>query len=165
MEEWMVIPGFDRYAVSSHGRVRNELTDRIMAQSENQYGVVTVGLMSQDTHRQHQRSVSLLVANAFLPRDKEAFDTPVCLDGDRYNNHINNLVWRPRWFAVKYNRQFENRWHSPIERPIRDIKTGEVHVNSLECAKWYGLLERDLVLSILNRTFVWPTYQEFEVAR
>jgi hypothetical protein len=43
------------------------------------------------------------------------------------------------------------------------LKTREVSENSLQCAQRYGLLEQDLVLSILNRTYVWPTYQEFGI--
>jgi hypothetical protein len=43
------------------------------------------------------------------------------------------------------------------------VKTREVCENSFECAKRYGLLEEDLVQSILNRTYAWPTYQEFRV--
>jgi hypothetical protein len=44
-----------------------------------------------------------------------------------------------------------------------DLKTGEISENSFDCAQRYGLLEQDLVLSILNRTYVWPTYQEFGI--
>jgi hypothetical protein len=119
--------------------------------------------MMQDGEQKH-RSVPRLVIHAFKePHRYEAFDTPINLDGDRHNNHVDNLEWRPRWFAVKYNRQFIIPYHHPIDFPIEDIRTGEVTDNSLECCKRYGLLEEDLVLSILNRTYVWPTYQEFRI--
>jgi hypothetical protein len=65
----------------------------------------------------------------------------------------------PRWFAVKYNRQFVEPYYAPIDRQIRNVKTGEVFVNSLECAKWYGVLEEDLVESIGYNTYVWPILQ------
>lgn len=162
MEHWERIPEFPRYSVSDAGRVRNDHTGRIMALETNQQDVVFVGLMGEDG-LQKKRSVSLLVANAFIPRPSEPFDTPICKNGDRFNVTVGNLCWRPRWFAAKYHRQFTHRFHSPLNVPIREIKTRHVFPNSLECAKWYGLLEHDLVLSILNRTFVWPTYQEFEL--
>lgn len=112
---------------------------------------------------QYHRSVPLLVAKAFLPRLSAPFDTPINLDGDRHNNHIDNLAWRPRWFAIKYNQQFRHPYEFPILLPIMDTKTFEISANSFECVKRYGLLEKDLVLSILNRTYVWPTYQEFTI--
>jgi hypothetical protein len=44
-----------------------------------------------------------------------------------------------------------------------DDRTHEISINSFECAKRYGLLEQDLVLSIMARTYVWPTYQRFVI--
>jgi NUMOD4 motif len=160
-EAWEVIPLFPDYSVSNYGRVRSDKFERILALNVNQYGLVQVGLMRDGI--QHHRSVPLLVAKAFLPPLHGPFDTPINLDGDRYNNHVENLTWRPRWFAIKYNQQFRHPYHNSIQAPIIDLKTDEVSENSFECAKRYGLLEEDLVLSILNRTYVWPTYQEFGV--
>lgn len=161
VEQWRPIDGFDDYSVSSYGRVRSDRWGRILALNENQFGLVQVGLMRDGI--QYHRSVPLLVAKAFLPRSTEPFDTPINLDGDRHNNRVENLVWRPRWFAVKYNQQFRYPYENPINARIMDLKTGEISENSSVCAQRYGLLEQDLVLSILNRTYVWPTYQEFGI--
>lgn len=113
---------------------------------------------------QYHRSVPLLVAKSFLPIKPGPFDTPINLDGDRNNNHVDNLVWRPRWFAIKYNRQFRYPFDQHVDRPIVDIKTGVVSPNSLDCAKQYGLLEEEIVFSIITKSYVWPTYQEFRIA-
>lgn len=160
-EQWMPIEDFPGYSVSDHGNIRTDKSGRILVLSENQFGLLQVGMM-RDGEQKH-RSVPLLVAKAFLPELPGPFDTPINLDGDRHNNHISNLAWRPRWFAIKYNQQFRHQYHNPIMAPVVDLKTGEVSENSTECAKKYGLLEQDLVLSILNRTYVWPTYQEFGI--
>jgi hypothetical protein len=160
-EHWKTIDLFEDYSVSNHGRVRSDKSGRILALNENQYGVVQVGLMRDGV--QYHRSVPLLVAKGFLAPLTGPFDTPINLDGDRTNNHVDNLAWRPRWFAIKYNRQFRYPYENPILVPVIDLKTGEVSENSFEGAKRYGLLEQDLVLSIVNRTYVWPTYQEFGV--
>lgn len=160
-EQWKRIVDFDYYMISDHGRVRADRTDRILSLSENQYGVVNVGLVRGGI--QHHRSVPLLVARAFIPRKFGAFDTPINLDGDRWNNHVDNLVWRPRWFAIKYNQQFKYPCGCSIELPLQDTKTGEITANSFECSKRYGLLEESLIEAILNRTYVWPTYQQFRV--
>lgn len=160
-EHWRLIEHFPDYSVSDHGRVRTDKSDRILALSVNQSGLVQVGLMYNGVQR--HKSVPLLVAKAFVPEPGGAFDTPINLDGDRRNNHMDNLAWRPRWFAIRYNQQFRYPYEYPILVPIVDLKTGVVSPNSFECSKEYGLLEKDLVLSILNRTYVWPTYQEFGV--
>lgn len=159
MEKWVEIEHFPGYSVSSYGRIRTDKSGRLLALNMNQYGVLQVGLM-RDGEQRH-RSVPLLVAVHFVDNPGGPFDTPINLDGDRTNNYVENLVWRPRWFAVKYNKQFKQPYHNRINSPIINLKTQEVSLNSLECAKKYGLLEEDLVYSILNRTYVWPTYQEF----
>jgi hypothetical protein len=165
MEEiWKPIEMFPGYSVSSWGRIRSDKwieSGKILSLSPNQYGVMQVGMMRDGI--QHHRSVPLLVAKAFLPQEIGPFDTPINLNGDRTDNRVDNLAWRPRWFAIKYNQQFRHPYDRPIYAPLVDLKTGEISPNSLECAKRYGLLEQDLVLSILNRTYVWPTYQEFGI--
>lgn len=161
LEKWKPIEHFPGYSVSNHGRIRTDRSGRILALSENQYGLLQVGLM-RDGEQRH-RSVPLLVAKAFIQQPTGPFDTPINLNGDRHNNRVDNLAWRPRWFAIKYNKQFKYPYPNPIMRPLVDVKTEEISENSTECALRYGLLEQDLVLSVLNKTYVWPTYQEFQV--
>lgn len=161
MNDWVPVPGFPGYSLNPLGEVRKDSSGRVLASKVNQWGVVYVGLMREN--KQRQRSVALLVASTFIPHPIGPMDTPIHMDGDRYNNTVDNLVWRPRWFARAYNRQFKNSYHNSIEEPIRDIASREEFRNSYECAVTFGLLERDLVLSILNMTYVWPTYQQFEI--
>lgn len=159
-EEWAQIQEFPDYSVSTYGRVRNDHTGRIMALKQNQHGVVNVGLMKNGV--QYKRGVALLVAKAHLPRRDGPFDTPINVDGDRSNNNIHNLMWRPRWFAVKYHAQFhESGLH--IKSAIIDVNTHERFHNSRHAAVSYGLLEHEVVMSVHNKTWVFPTYQMFEL--
>ena len=152
---------FPGYSVSPSGVVRNDDTGRGMALTKNQHGIVQVGLMQNGT--QYKRGVALLVAKAFLsPPISSAFNTPINLDGDRSNNHIENLMWRPRWFAIFYHRQFYNDKRG-FREPVIDVKTKEWFPNSWEAAIKYGLLDREIMIATLNRTYVWPTYQEFRL--
>lgn len=162
-ERWRPIRHFPSYSVSDLGQIRNDNTGRILSQSYNQNHVPQVGLMRDG--KQFHRSVPKLVALAFIPHPLGPFDTPINLDGDRANNRVENLMWRPRWFAVEYNRQFRIPYHDPILYPILEVQEdGEVfYENSFHCATVNGLLEKDVVLSILNNTVVWPTYQAFGV--
>lgn len=158
---WAQIEGFPDYSVSDQGEVRHEANQRLLKITMNQYFVPYVGLVRD--FEQKKRSVARLVANAFLPRDLEAFDTPINLDGDRLNCALWNLMWRPRWFAIRYNQQFRDPYKNRVNRPLRAVDFTEVHSSSIEAAMRYGLLERDIVLSLHNGTWVWPTYQTFEL--
>lgn len=161
MEYWLEIPSFPGYSVSDFGRVRNDVTDRLLALRVNQRGIVYAGLSRG--RLQHKRSVSVLVTSAFLPKPKlEAFDTPINLDGDRLNNHIDNLTLRPKWFAVKYFQQFYGDPRG-FKRPIEEINTKEYFKTSWEAAIKYGLLDHDILMSVVNCSHVWPTYQTFQV--
>jgi hypothetical protein len=161
MEDWRDIRFFPGYSVSTIGRVRNDDTGRMMTLMVNQSGVVNVGLTR--SREQHRRAVALLVADAFIPRPiREAFDTPINLNGDRMNNTIDNLVWRPRWFAIKYIQQFKNNVRG-FRVPVEEVRSGEQFPTSWEAAIKYGLLDREILIATVARTFVFPTNQKFRV--
>lgn len=159
--EWRQVPEFPRYSVSPDGDVRNDETGRILAQSINPQGVPIVGMMLDG--KQYKRSVPVLVAELYLEEpEKETFDTPIHMDGNRSNCAVENLQWRPRWFAIFYHQQFHDE-HEGFVVPIRNDDTGEEFPNSWEAALHYGLVERELVNSILQRTWVFPILHRFSV--
>lgn len=159
--EWIPIEEFPGYSVSQDGRVKNDDKTRLLTLTRNQLGIIQVGLMRNGV--QYKRGVALLVARAFLPPPSPAtFNTPINLDGDRSNNHAENLMWRPRWFAIKYHQQFHKERRG-FNEPIVEINTDEKFPDSWAAATTYGLLDLEIVLATLNRTYVWPTYQEFRL--
>jgi hypothetical protein len=159
LTEWRPIVSFPGYSVSDTGLVRNDEQDRIMTLMVNQFGIVNVGLTRDRI--QYRRAVCRLVAHAFLvPPRHETFDTPVNLDGDRLNNHVENLLWRPRHFATRYFAQFK----LPPMKPafaVEEVNTGEQFHSSWEAAITYGLIELDVRHSTRTDAEVWPTYQRF----
>lgn len=162
--KWVEVEGFPGYSVNTLGQVRKDSTGRIFHTRLNQYGVPYVGLMKEGVRHQCVRSLPRLVATAFVRQPNDVFDTPINLNGDRTDCRVENLAWRPRWYAIYYNNQFYDRYENSIETPIRDTETGVEYPNSLSVACANGLLERDVVLSILNHTLTWPTYQYFVIA-
>jgi hypothetical protein len=159
MKEWRKIASFMNYSVCNSGYIRNDETGRIMSLLVNQTGVVHVGLTRN--HVLYKRSVSLLVAEAFLNiRREESFVSPINLDGDRFNNRVDNLVWRPRWFAVKYFQQFQGLAEKTA--PIKEVRTQEVFRTPWDAVTKYGLLYTDVVLSLKYGRHVWPTGQRFD---
>lgn len=161
-DDWRPVQGFPGYSINPLGQVQKDSSGRLLHVRLNQYGVPYVGLMRD--WRQCIRSLPRLVAMAFLDPPTAVFDTPINLDGDRTNCRVDNLMWRPRWYAVRYVRQFEERYENPIDVPVRVVDTEDVFPDSLSAACYFGLLEREVVLSVLNKTPAWPTYQFFELA-
>lgn len=160
--DWVAVEGFPGYSVNPLGQVRRDSTGRCLDTRLNQYGVPYVGMMRG--WKQHARSLPRLVANAFIPRPNPFFNTPINLDGIRSNCRVSNLMWRPHWYARHYVRQFKERYENPIDVPVRDAETDDEYPDSLAAACANGLLEREVVLSILNNTLTWPTYQKFVIA-
>jgi hypothetical protein len=159
MEEWRPIYDFHGYEVSDQGRVLNARSGRILAQTENQRELLMVGLMRGGI--QHKRTVSHLVAKAYLlSAEHEAFDSVINLDGDRYNNYARNLMWRPKWFAMRYNFQFRSYVHG-YGSTIMDVDSEEKFDNAWDAVIKYGLLVAEVVESVEHQTYVWPTKQRF----
>lgn len=167
MERWAEIPGFPNYSVSDQGRVVNEDNGKFLRLSPNQQGYRMAFL--RHNGQQFTRSVTQLVAEAFVPKDlaNQHFDSVIHLDGDKSNLRYTNLERRPRWFVIKYHKQFEHfRFHGKlhpygIEEPIQDLHTGEIFDNSTFAAIKFGLLEIDLVKAVHNHTGTFPYGREF----
>ena len=166
METWINLgeSGFPRYAVSDQGQIMNEHTNRIVRQSVNQSGTCKIGLYDKDGCGPIARSVSLLVATYFLPYQGAIFNTPINLNGDRRDNRSRNLAWRPRWFAMKYHRQF-NRPEYNFKYRIKLLDSGEVFRNAREASIAYGILEDDIADSFITDNSVWPYHFRFQELR
>ena len=165
-DEWVPIPGFPKYSLNSLGQVQHNRTGRLIRPQLNRTGGVYVVLM-RESFQHYSRSLPLLVAKAFIPQDLEHleyFDTPIHLDGDKMNCAVDNLMWRPRWFSIKFHNQFRMYSEALINTPLRQLVDGKVFRDSRVLASLYGLLERDILESIYNSAPVWPTWQRFELA-
>jgi hypothetical protein len=161
VNDWLPIRGFPAYSVNRFGEVRFDIFDRILNPHANQTECVYVSLMQDGI--QKQRALAPIVARAFLGRPVPPFDTPINLDGDRWNCAADNLMWRPRWHAIQYHQQFKRRYAYPINRPVKVRDEDEIFPDSFIAAIRFGLLERDVVLSIERNTYAWPNWMIFEV--
>jgi hypothetical protein len=161
MDDWVIIRNFPEYSVNSLGEVRHDAFNRLMSPHTNQTESVYVSLMRNG--KQCQRALARIVAYTFLERPIKPFDTPINLDGDRWNCAADNLMWRPRWFAIQYHHQFKDPYGEPIYARLRAKGEHEVFSCSLDAACRYGLLERDVVLSVWRLSYAWPNYMQFEL--
>lgn len=160
MEGWVTLENYPGYSVSDLGQVRNDRRNSVLAIVATSSGHVFVGLVRNGF--QVKRSVAKLVSDAFIPRPPHQphFNTPIHLDGDLSNCRVDNLAWRPRWFAMRFTQQFKR--DQPSHPPIRNKITGEEFQDCWPLVKRHGLLYSDIVLATVNCSYVFPTMQTFE---
>lgn len=92
-ETWASIPRFGgRYDVSSHGRLRRG--EKILQPGVGDTGYRAARLVDADGHRRLYK-VHRLVLEAFVGSCPEGQESRH-LDGDRLNNHLENLAWGTR---------------------------------------------------------------------
>lgn len=156
---WETIEEFPSYEVSEFGEFFNARTDRELRTSMTQQGHAKISLYKDG--RLLTRSAALLVANAFHDKPDDHFDTPIHLDGDLMNCRADNLMWRPRWYAIRFHQQFHLPvFHNDHGKRV-DLETGMVYQNLKEVCCHNGLYYYDVIKSCVEETFVPLTYQEF----
>jgi hypothetical protein len=164
MSTLVEIEGFPDYVVGNDGRVLSVRSGRTIRPSITQRGVAKITL----SHRgvAYTKSLARIVAKAHLYNDfnPEIFDTPIHLDNDPKNNHVDNLAWRPKWFAVKYHRQYWNLEFRTATVRVEDTTTGEVYGSIMEPCQMFGLLFIDVLNSCTRGTYVFPTWKVFNFA-
>lgn len=159
-ELWLEIEDAPGYAVSDMGRVQNSRTGRILSLSRTSRGGNKVGLVVDG--EQVPKIVKNLVAEHFVPGRTDIFDTAIHMDGNPYNDDASNLVWRPRWFALKYARQFKDAYANAGRGPIRNIERDVLYENVYDASVANGLLFRDVFSSCLDGEPVFPDWETFE---
>lgn len=157
---WEELVEFPNYEVSDLGEFVNARTDRDVRPSMTQQGHAKVTLTMGDG-RMATRSAALLVARAFVEQPEPHFDTPIHLDGDLMNCAAHNLMWRPRWFAIQYHKQFRFDQFHEDRQPRVDVESGEEYGTLKEVCTKNGLYYHDVVRSCEEGGFVPITYQEF----
>ena len=102
MEIWKDIPNTDgQYKVSNNGKVMTSKTGRILSPVIDARGYERVCLFKTDRKRRYK--VHRLVAMAFIPNPhrKEQVNH---IDGDKRNNHADNLEWVTNKENMKHSR-------------------------------------------------------------
>jgi hypothetical protein len=160
LEEWRVIPAFPKYSISSLGTVCNNRAGKELKPTKNQQGHLKVNFVKNGEH--YTRSINQLVAKAYLPDPgRPDFNSIIHLDGDKTNCRSDNLLWRPRYFAIRYHQQFDSPVFQTSLFPVVETKSGEEYETAQVAAVRYGLIFSEIVVAVHNRTYVWPTFQEF----
>lgn len=147
-EKWHELEEFPDYAVSNYGEIHNIKTGMPRKTSINNQGIVKISLYIG--RELLTRSVAVMVAEAFCEGQTEFFNTPIHLDGDRENCRADNLMWRPRWFAVQYHRQFQSPEFHNSDVHIVDLETGKEYHSVKEACMDLGLYYNDVYRSYVH---------------
>jgi hypothetical protein len=162
MERWVPLLGYPGYSISNLGQVRNDKRYHVLTVYENQNRRPFVKI-SRDG-MQLTRNVAKLVCESFLPQPANpSFTTPIHFDGNLTNCTVDNLAWRPRWFALDHTEQFR-RDLPDYPDPVRELRTEEIFENSWAAVLRYGLLYMELIKAIRFKTYIFPTMQMYEWA-
>lgn len=155
------IPDFPEYLIDRDGTVITARNGAIRRTSKTRHGSAKVTLYHEG--RPYTKSLALLVAKTHLYNnfDPDIFDTPIHLDHDLTNNHVDNLAWRPRWFAVKYQKQYYNPEYRNNRVHIEDVDTGDVYDSLMDVCMKHGLLYMDVIQSCTRGTDVPPRWKKF----
>lgn len=162
-EIWKPIEDFPGYGISNTGFVWSDKSEMRLSTSPNTNGIFKVNLVKNG--QIYTRSVKTMVAEAFIPKQLtfESPDghTPINIDGDQHNNHVDNLAWRPRWFAWKYTHQF----NQPVPREylvqVVNERTGVIYPSVMEAGIAEGLLWEYVYDSMIKGKPVYPTGSHF----
>lgn len=125
MEKFRVIPSYPEYGVSESGVIKSLKKDCVLKQYVlNGYFIVdTFGESATETLPVHRAVALAWVENA----NPEMFNIVNHLDGDKTNNHRDNLEWTDfsgnNYHAVNNGLRIDN-----IQCRLRDFYTGEIHL-------------------------------------
>ena len=132
-ETWRPIDDFSNYEVSDLGRVRSNITGKILRQ-KNDRGYDRVQLYKDGVAS--SKCVHRLVGKAFLdnPSNKKEINH---LDGDKRNNRVENLEWCTRSENLRH--AFANGLKQPSgglpKRRLEVVETGMIYDSVHECAR------------------------------
>lgn len=139
-EEWKNVKDYEnKYQVSSSGKVRNKITNKILKHGLNKQGYHRVNLYNESGMK--SKFVHRLVAQAFIPNPENKSEVNH-IDEDKTNNNVNNLEWSTRQDNINHGTRNKR---SSIKQSIpiiaTNLKTGESRefYGTNECARQLSL--------------------------
>lgn len=139
--------GCDNYDVSNQGRVRkhNKTSTRLMTVRTTALGHAYVGLTANGVQKNH--AVAKLVLEAVkAPKMGYKANYILHLDGDRTNNHRDNLRWANKKTSMRYRRSYirEGKTSACTTRPVIEMNEKRLYKSIMDAARTYGIPPIDI---------------------
>jgi len=160
-ESWVELAEFSGYAVSTYGQLMNLKTKRIRKPSLNHQGIAKVTMLCDG--RMYTKSIAVLVADTFIPQIGGVYDSLINVNGDRLNNSLDNLMRRPRWFALAYHKQFVDPEFHSRRRRFHLVKPKKEFTSYSDPCVRFGILYKDITRSFVTGESIFPTGQVFQI--
>lgn len=142
-EIWHDLDRFPSHQVSSHGRVRNKRTGRVLKPFADRYGYLRLSIGNTDNVYIHR-----LVCETFLGEPENGANQVNHIDGDRQNNHLSNLEWCTPSENVRWSRRYGRL--DPMKglriaiamnhTPVRIVELNKEFNSVRDCAEFLGVL-------------------------
>lgn len=151
-EEWRDVVGFPGYRVSNMGRVWSDKSNKILTQYDN-YGYCLVHIRRDNNT--FSRRVHRLVAGAFLGDGGDLFVNHI--DGNRKNNHVDNLEWvTPRENALHSVWELDNGHTTLRDEMLSNEEKKEIITMYISGARVQDILDKFDISSGKYQSIVKP---------
>lgn len=134
MEVWKKIEGFEDYSVSTHGRVRNDITTDLLNQHSGAHGYLCVSI------RGVKHFVHRLVAQVFL---QNINNYPVVnhINGIITDNNVDNLEWCTQKYNVEHGKlvtqvMIDNKLFPSVRESARYLNCSATHISKILKGKY-----------------------------
>lgn len=135
-EIWRTIEKHPKYEVSNMGNVRNKKDQYILTPCKNYRGYYRVMLNGV------WKTIHRLVAETFIP-NPDNLDTIDHINGDIYNNTIENLQWMCRGDNVRKSSLGSKR--TVRNEKVACLETGKVYNSGAEAARQLGVYSQSVL--------------------
>lgn len=149
-EIWQRIPGFEKYEVSTEGRIRGSWRGgNILSQRITPFGYKTVCLYKNPKEKIYP-FVHRLVAWSFIP-NPENKEHVHHKDFDKTNNRVENLEWVTKEENVQRDWKSGRRCHKGEKHPMADSSEKEI----IEVRKYFdkGLMTQKEISHMMGWDF------------
>lgn len=141
MKKWTKVNGFDDYEADD-GNIRKTDTGGLLTYGIDISGNKTITLRKDG--KAYTRKLDKVIADTFYPGDHIGKEVRH-IDGNRYNNHKDNLEW-----VTKPPKRNQPKTYEPWK--IKVEETGEIFDSIKECAEKLGMTQVSVERCLFNKS-------------